>query len=688
MNNWEGRISLNSAEIFSQNVKNALKRKGMKLKELAECIGMSASYLSLILNNSRGNLSDAYRDKIAAVLGVSVADLYTEAEEDGEDVIQIIDTQQHVTDRERVFQLETLDSVLKLLEEGYPDIKTAFYYGFGSLAEEEAVIVVRFLQKVAEKYLFLRKTEALPPNQYDPVNFQQRPGNNKASELQKIYGELSDVSRRILTAAAIAGDGCSLAILEELTGFDRESIKFYLRELVEAALVGMEETMEGVAVRFRDQTVERTVYHLINPARRAKIHRQVAQFLEDTAGGNYHTIAIIANHYQKAGHIIKFKEYCLKAAESAYALAQYRHSLKHFADAAALLSYEKQDDELAQIYQRMGTIHCQLFNEEEALRCQEIALKLYFKLKDHGGTAYVLSEIGSIWFFRGEIRKAIMSFEKSLAILRDPNTKNQLYGQVLIRLGSAYGRQEELERAQAYYHEAVTFAAEKEYPDILGKAFIGLGLIAKKQGSWEKAIGYFVEALQVAENDGLKRTKAVALGNLGVAYLEKGNLEEAIMTLSKSFELHDQAGDARYRAYASTAIAKAYLQKGDLGEAMRFAKEILPVLRQAREEAEMAEAYRIIAHIKRLKKEWKDAIKFFEESLRLLQGCKWKADSQKITEQLAETYYDLGSTFEEKGDVERGRMYHRKAYDLYAQYRLDIKHLQEQYLRFNPLFLS
>lgn len=679
---------MNSAEIFSKNVKNVLKRKGMKLKELAECIGMSASYLSLILNNSRGNLSDAYRDKIVAVLGVSVADLYTEVEEDGEDIIQIIDTQQDVADRERVFQLEALDGVLKLLEEGHPDVRTAFYYGFGSLAEEETVTVVRFLQKVAEKYLSLRKMEISPPYQHDPVDFQQRPGNNEASELHKIYGELSDDSRRILTSAAIVGDGCSLAILEELTGIGRESIKFYLRELVGAALIEMEETMEDITVRFRDQVTERTAYHLVNPARRAKIHRQVALFLESTVDGNYHTMAKISNHYQKAGHIIKSKEYCLKAAESAYALAQYRHSLKHFADAAALLCYEKQDDELAQIYQRMGTIHCQLFNEEEALRCQEIALKLYFKLKDHGGAACVLSEIGSIWFFRGELRKAIMSFEKSLIILRNSNTKDQLYGQILIRLGSAYGRQEELERARAYYHEAVTFAAEKEYPDILGKALIGLGLIAKRQGSWEKAIGYFVEALQTAENDSLKRTKAIALGNLGLAYMEKGSLEEAIMTLLKSIEFYARAGDARYRAYASTAIAKAYLQKGDLGEAMRFAKEILPVLRQARDEAEMAEAYRIIAHIKRLKKEWKDAIKFFEESLRLLQDCKWKADSQRITEQLAETYYDLGSTFEEKGDVERSRTYHRKAYDLYAQYRLDIKQLQEQYRRFNPLYLS
>ncbi|MCL4517056.1 MAG: tetratricopeptide repeat protein [Firmicutes bacterium] len=683
---------MNSAEVFSKNVKSLLKRKGMKFKELAECIDLSASYLSLVLNNCRGNLSDVYRDRIAAVLDTSVADLYTEVEEDGEDVVQIIDTQLDIADKERVLQLKMLEDALTLLENGHPDVRTAFYYGFGSLTEEEAMTVTRFLRKVVEKHLSLRENDniSLHGNSYN--NFPRDGGNNGNENLRevlkKIQSDLPEDSRRVLALVAIAGDGCSLELLEELTGFDREIIEFHLRELAGAFLVEMEETEGDITVRFRDDTVYRVAYRLTNPARRSEIHRQVARFLEAAVDAGYEILARIAAHYQKAGCIEKTLEYSLKAAECAYTLKQFRHSLKHYSAAAVILSYKKQNEELARIYQRIGTIHSHLFNEEEALRCQDIALKLYRKCKDQKGMAFVLCEIGAIWFFRGETKKAIANYEKSMAILRNINEKDKLYGQILIRLGSAYGRQGELDQARAYYREARDFNAEKGYYDFHGQALTGLGIIALRQRNWEQAADCFTEALRVLESDSTQRAGAMALGNLGLAYLEKGDLEEAITTLAKSIELYTQAGDARYGAYASVAIAKAYLQKGDLNESLLYAEEVFPILKQARDEAEMAEYYRVIGHISRLRKEWRTAIRSFEESIRLFQGCKWQNENQKITEQIAQVYYDLGSTLKENGDIARGQIYQRKAYDFYAQYRLNIKYLQNNYRRFTPFLFG
>ncbi|KKM08635.1 hypothetical protein SY88_22630 [Clostridiales bacterium PH28_bin88] len=674
---------MNSAEIFSRNVKNLLKRKGMKLKELAEYLGLSDSYLSLVLSNSRGNLSDTYKDKIAAVLDTTVADLYTQVEEYGEDVSEIIESQQDMGDRERAHQLEVVEDAIKLLESGHPDVRTALYYGFGSLGEEEAATVARFLRRVVEKYLSLRREETLPPDgSHFPMN-PKNPGNETKEIINEIQSKLSEDSRRVLALAAIVGDGCQLGILHELTGIRRELLELHLRELVAAFLVELEETQEDMRVRFQDSTTERVAYRLVNPARRAEIHRQVAGLLAATAGTSYENLAKIAYHYQKAGCVDKSLEFSLQAAETAYTLAQYRHSLRHYTDAASLLWYQKQESELARVYQRIGTIHHLLLNQEEALRNQEMALKLYHKIRDARGEADVLSEIGSIWFFRGEIKKAITNYQKSLNILQSLKERDELYAQVLIRLGSAYGRLEELDQAQTYYREAQAFAAEKGYGDSLGKALTGLGLITKRQRRWEEAIRYYLEALQVTGAENAPRTKAMALGNLGSAYLEKGDLEEAITTLVESIKLYNQAGDARYRAYSSVVMAKSWVQKGDLVEALRYVEEALPVLRQAGDEAETAEAYRIMGHIKRLKKEWRTAVRFFEESVRLLQGCKWKNDTQQITEQLAQAYYDLGSTLKEKGDNARAEVYHRKAYDFYVQYKLNIKYLHKASKKFH-----
>lgn len=679
---------MNSAEVFSNNVKNIMKKKGMKLKELAEGIGLSASYLSLVLNNCRGNLSDVYRDRIATVLNTSVADLYTEVEEERDDVVQIIDTQIPITDKERILQLGVLEDAIKLLENGYPDVQTAFYYGFGSLTEEEAVTVTRFFRRVIDKYLSLREAFASPRDGNDNIST-NRNENCKEKQrefLKKIHSEFHEGSQTVLAFVAIIGDGCSLELLEELTHISREIIKFHLHELAQASLIEIEEVMEDSIIRFRDNVVEKSAYRLMNPARRAEIHRQVARILEARSDASYKTLYKIVTHYQKAGCIDKSLEYSLKAAECACNLQQYRHSLKHYADAAVLLKYNNQDEDLAKIYQQMAIIHKSLFNEKEAFHYFNISSELYRKCKNEKGTAIVLCEIGSIWFLRGEIKKAIADLEKSLTVFRKLKEKDESYGQILIRLGSAYGRQGQLEQALSYYQEARCFITKKGYRDLLGQVLTGLGLIAMRQRRWEEAVDYFIEALREVENDGTQRTRALAFGNLGLAYLEKGNLEEAIATLKKSIEFYTQAGDARYGAYASVTIAKAYLQKGDLRESLRYAEETLPILQQAKDEAEMAEAFRVIGHIARVRKEWRIAVRFLEESVKLLQDCKWKNDNQKITEQLAQAYYDLGSTLKEKGDMV-GEVYCRKAYDFYAQYQLNIKYLQDNYRRFTPAFI-
>jgi tetratricopeptide (TPR) repeat protein len=51
---------------------------GLKVKDLSDMVGLSPSYLSLILSGERQNLSDFHKDAIALALGTTVAALYTE----------------------------------------------------------------------------------------------------------------------------------------------------------------------------------------------------------------------------------------------------------------------------------------------------------------------------------------------------------------------------------------------------------------------------------------------------------------------------------------------------------------------------------------------------------------------------------------------------------------------------------
>lgn len=69
---------MSSFEIFAQNIRALLTHRNLRLKDLAEIIGLSESYLSLVLNGTKRNLGDEYKDRIAAFFGLPMSYLYTE----------------------------------------------------------------------------------------------------------------------------------------------------------------------------------------------------------------------------------------------------------------------------------------------------------------------------------------------------------------------------------------------------------------------------------------------------------------------------------------------------------------------------------------------------------------------------------------------------------------------------------
>lgn len=68
---------MRSQDIFRINLRRAMAEQGLKVKDLADMVGLSPSYLSLILSGERQNLSDYHKDALAMALGTTVAALYT-----------------------------------------------------------------------------------------------------------------------------------------------------------------------------------------------------------------------------------------------------------------------------------------------------------------------------------------------------------------------------------------------------------------------------------------------------------------------------------------------------------------------------------------------------------------------------------------------------------------------------------
>ena len=63
---------MSSLELFAKNVRLLLEKRGWRIRDLADRTGISGAYLSQVLNGTKKNISDEYKDRIACALGVSV----------------------------------------------------------------------------------------------------------------------------------------------------------------------------------------------------------------------------------------------------------------------------------------------------------------------------------------------------------------------------------------------------------------------------------------------------------------------------------------------------------------------------------------------------------------------------------------------------------------------------------------
>ena len=210
---------MSSLEIFAQNVKTLLDRRNLRLKDLAKEIDLSESYLSLVLNGTRKNLGDKYKDRIAAFFGVPISQLYSEFP-------AFADTgyaQPYIEDPLRAEVKSVIHAFVE--QTSLYSVEIPFYLALAALSDQEARSIKKYFTMVLEH---LEKSES------DQSNLREDRLLNLTPE-----------QRTVLLACSLAGNNARIEWVRQLCHMEDGELQKHIEELIALDLISVAEDVRG-----------------------------------------------------------------------------------------------------------------------------------------------------------------------------------------------------------------------------------------------------------------------------------------------------------------------------------------------------------------------------------------------------------------------------------------------------------
>ncbi len=159
---------------------------------------------------------------------------------------------------------------------------------------------------------------------------------------------LSEACNRVLTIAAVIGREFDLRTLEQATGLPGDTVLDLLEESVAARII--DELPEALGrYSFSHALIRETLYEELTAARRARLHRQIGDVLEQAYASRIEPhVAELAYHFFQAGAAAdseKTVRYLTLAAQRAVAAVAYEEAARLYQMALQALDLQEKPDE-------------------------------------------------------------------------------------------------------------------------------------------------------------------------------------------------------------------------------------------------------------------------------------------------------------------------------------------------------
>jgi predicted ATPase/Tfp pilus assembly protein PilF/DNA-binding XRE family transcriptional regulator len=193
--------------------------------------------------------------------------------------------------------------------------------------------------------------------------------------------------------------------------------------------------------------------------------------------------------------------------------------------------------------------------------------------------ARALCAAGFLAYHQGDLTRAAVCSEESLALFRALGERHGVAG-ALFNLGGVAYLRNDYAQAAVHYNDCLAIERDLGNRAEVAQALKNLGLIAKDRGDFARAAAYYEESLGLRRAIGDRRGVAQALFNLGVVAYWQGDFARATALTEQSLACYRELGDKMGIAYTIETLGMALYKCGDHAQATRLLEEGLRLFRE------------------------------------------------------------------------------------------------------------
>lgn len=176
----------------------------------------------------------------------------------------------------------------------------------------------------------------------------------------------------------------------------------------------------------------------------------------------------------------------------------YAEGLKNSLSAIAIFEEQDLKSELSSAYNNLAEAYFKTNQIDKSIAFNFKALGIRKLINDSKGTKLSTKNIADLYSMRKEHRKAIEYYEKVLALL-NPESDQDLRGEILPKLGSEYLRFNEYERASKYLVEGLKYNRKQKNDQGILRALNAIGYLNLRKRKLKLAELQLNEANAIAE---------------------------------------------------------------------------------------------------------------------------------------------------------------------------------------------
>jgi CHAT domain-containing protein/tetratricopeptide (TPR) repeat protein len=253
------------------------------------------------------------------------------------------------------------------------------------------------------------------------------------------------------------------------------------------------------------------------------------------------------------------------------AVDKFQQSLNFFRTA-------KDQDQEAQAFYCLSYTYILLAEFPKAETAAEQGLPLAQAAGNRHTEAYLLDQLGSSFYYRGERRKALDVYLRALP-LRSQAAPVGL-ANTLNNIAMVYAWTGEPRKALANMEQSSTILHDTGDRPKEATVRGNMCVINSDLGQYKEALAQCNRALEIKREFKDLGGQATAFGNLGRVYAGIGDYQKALDYFQQSRALYKSLNDREGEALAANNVGWTYAQFGEYEKAIEFQTQVIPVFRE------------------------------------------------------------------------------------------------------------